>query len=535
MYAFKILTLLTALFTTSLAGYALDLPLRATPDKVDQKLKELDGVLEKRSVYLASRVQSLDSISSIIGPEPADSARAFLAMGKSMASYSVDQAIDHLKNGMEIARNNSLDGLHTECALAIASTYPSNGYIAEALRTFNAIDPEQIPKNLYAKYYCSGEKMYETILDFYSNTNADTKFYEEQRSKFRQNAMKYFAPESPEWLLREIKQYIDGGRLRAAQVALYDIIHDLDDTHPVYTEATRLMSKCAETTGLEHDRIYYLAASAISEIKRGDREGVALHLTGQQLFSYGDIDRAHSYLSKAIESIPEAGTQSPRNEALIKTLMTIDDSYQAKMNNNILLLSILIATLVLWVVIISISLRNHKKTVSQLSRERHLVIEANNAKETFLHKFLELGIVSTQRLVSYRKLITRKIGTKQYADLFEISKSTKVIDEQRKQFMTIFDASLLSIYPTFVEELNRLMRPDEQYTLADNHLPSELRVVALLRLGIDDVGQIAEVMSLSVSSVYAYRAKVRNKAVNKETFDSDLMNIGTASPFSDIP
>lgn len=173
--------------------------------------------------------------------------------------------------------------------------------------------------------------------------------------------------------------------------------------------------------------------------------------------------------------------------------------------------------------------------VNRLSRERHLVIEANNAKETFLQNFLELGIVSAKRLVSFRKLVNRKVAAGQYSDLYETSKSTRIIDEQRKQFLTIFDASLLSIYPTFIDEINRLLRPDERYDLHDNHLPSELRVIALVRLGVDDVNQIAEALTFSVGTVYAYKAKVRNKAINRDTFDSDLMNVGTMPPFSVMP
>lgn len=532
LHALKTITLILALICVPLKIFALDPPLRATSEQVSEKLKELDKVLSKRATYLADRERKLDSLSSTIGPTPADTVATYLSLGESMSSYSVEGAIKYLTKGLALAEANQMDKHAAEYRLTLAGIYPANGYIAESLKTFNEVDFEKLPKHLHAKYYCSGEKMYEGILDYYTNTDVDTEAYSAECAKFRQNAMYYFPPESSEWLLREAKQYISGISIRAAQISLYDLINSLDDTDPIYTEATRLMAKCTLTPELEHDHMYYLAASAISEIKHGNRDGAALHLTGQALFDYGDIDRAHSYLSKAIESIPEPGAQSLRNEALIKTLMTIEKSYDAKMNNNIRLLSILIVMLVLWVIFISLSLRRNKRTIRQLSYERHLVIEANNAKETFLRNFLKLGIVSSRRLTTFCRLVTRKIASKQFSDIYETSKSGKIIDEQRKQFMTIFDASLLSIYPSFITEVNALLRPEEQYNLQDNHVPSELRVLALTRLGIDDVSQIAEAMGFTTSTVYAYRTKVRNKAINKETFDSDIMNIGTLSPFS---
>lgn len=533
MHVLKTIALILALICTPLKIFALDPPLRATSEQVNEKLKELDKVLSKRATYLADREQKLDSLSSVIGPTPADTVAAYYSIGEELSTYSIESAIKQFSKGLALAEANQMDEYAAKYRLALASIYPVNGYIAESLKTFNEVDLEKLPKHLHAQYYCSGEKMYEGILEYYTNTDVDTEAYKSECAKFRQNAMYYFPPESSEWLLREAKQYISGISIRAAQISLYDLINSLDDTDPIYTEATRLMTRCTRTPELEHDHMYYLASLAISEIKRGNRDGAALHLTGQALFDYGDIDRAHSYLSKAIESIPEPGAQSLRNEALIKTLMTIDESYAAKMSNNIRLLSILILMLILWVVFVSLSLRRNKKTIKQLSHERHLVIEANNAKETFLRNFLELGIVSSHRLATFCRLVTRKIASKQFSDLYETSKSGKVVDEQRKQFVTIFDASLLSIYPSFVTEVNALLRPEERYNVQDNHLPSELRVLALTRLGIDDVNQIAEAMGFTTSTVYAYRTKVRNKAINKETFDSDIMNIGTLSPFSD--
>ncbi len=446
-----------------------------------------------------------------LGESVTDTISAYLRLGKALSSYSTDLSIKYLRLGMGMAESHKLDDFALQYRLALATVYPSNGFIAEALRMFRSVNFDNLPQHLYADYYCAGEKMYETVLEYYMNTDTDTELYETECAEFRRNAMRYFPPESPEWLIRDAKRYIDGGIHHVAEVALYDLIQDLDDTHPIYTEASRLMARCNRITGQNHDRMYYLASSAISEIKRGDREGIALHLAGQQLYNYGDINRAHSYLSKAIELVPEAGAQSLRNEALLNTLITIDNSFGSKIDSNVRLLSGLIVMLVLWGILISISLKRYKKIVKQLSRERHLVIEANNAKETFLKKFLELGVVSANRIADFRKLVSRKVATKQYADLYEVSKSTKIIDEQRKQFMTIFDASLLSIYPTFIEEINILLRPDEQYYLPDGHLTSELRVVALVRLGVDDVNSIAEAMTLSVSSVYAYKAKYATK------------------------
>ena len=525
MHVPRILTTLLTLLCVSLTAFPSDVSSRVSSKLVKDKLRELDKVLVKRAAYLDDREKKLDSISCCIGELPSDTASTYLFLGDAYASYSVGHAIKYLEKGFDIATKNNLGKLETEFRLALARTYPLNGYIAEGLKMFNSVDYDNLPSEFHSNYFCTGEKMYETILDYYSETDIETAVYEKECAKFRQTAMRYFAPESPDWLLREAKQYFAAKSLHATEVSLYDLIGNLEDTDPIYTEATNLMAKCYEMSELEHDRIFYLAANAISETKRGDREGVGLHIIGQELYDYGDIGRSHSYLSKAVESIPDLGAQSFRNDALIKTLMTIDNSYSAKLKNNILILSVLVGTLALCVVLISLSLNKHKHIVKQLSRERYLVAETNKAKKTFMKNFLELGSISGRRLLSFNKIVNRKITSKQYADLYEMSKSGKIIEDQRKQFFKIFDESFLSIYPNFINELNTLLRDEEKYELTDKHLPSELRVIALACIGIDDSTQMAESMGFSINTIYAYRAKVRNKAINKSTFDCDITKL----------
>ena len=490
MHVPRILTTLLTLLCVSLTAFPSDVSSRVSSKLVKDKLRELDKVLVKRAAYLDDREKKLDSISCCIGELPSDTASTYLFLGDAYASYSVGHAIKYLEKGFDIATKNNLGKLETEFRLALARTYPLNGYIAEGLKMFNSVDYDNLPSEFHSNYFCTGEKMYETILDYYSETDIETAVYEKECAKFRQTAMRYFAPESPDWLLREAKQYFAAKSLHATEVSLFD-----------------------------------LAANAISETKRGDREGVGLHIIGQELYDYGDIDRSHSYLSKAVESIPDLGAQSFRNDALIKTLMTIDNSYSAKLKNNILILSVLVGTLALCVVLISLSLNKHKHIVKQLSRERYLVAETNKAKKTFMKNFLELGSISGRRLLSFNKIVNRKITSKQYADLYEMSKSGKIIEDQRKQFFKIFDESFLSIYPNFINELNTLLRDEEKYELTDKHLPSELRVIALACIGIDDSTQMAESMGFSINTIYAYRAKVRNKAINKSTFDCDITKL----------
>ena len=101
------------------------------------------------------------------------------------------------------------------------------------------------------------------------------------------------------------------------------------------------------------------------------------------------------------------------------------------------------------------------------------------------------------------------------------------MEEQRKKFDDIFDDSFLAIYTTFIEDVNRLLLPDKQIVTPDkNVLTTELRVLAFTRLGVDDTAQVARFLGVTLNTVYTYRNKLRNKAISRDTFDSDVMKIG---------
>ena len=132
------------------------------------------------------------------------------------------------------------------------------------------------------------------------------------------------------------------------------------------------------------------------------------------------------------------------------------------------------------------------------------------------------------KLKEFCKLTNRKISAGQTDELYKITKSGKFIEEQSREFYKVFDDSFLNLYPDFVKQVNALLRPDEQIVLNDDEtLNSDLRILAFMRLGIDDTNRIAHTLNYSVNTIYAYRNKLRNRAINRDTFETDIMAIGT--------
>ena len=134
--------------------------------------------------------------------------------------------------------------------------------------------------------------------------------------------------------------------------------------------------------------------------------------------------------------------------------------------------------------------------------------------------------MSTRRLNGLCRLANQKIAANQVAQLYDITRSGRIMEEQRKEIMLIFDEAFLGLYPDFVNKLNSLLREDERYEISDDgRLPAELRIYAFVWLGMDDVNKMADFLSYSVNTVYSYRVKVKSKAIDRDNFDRDFMTL----------
>ena len=147
--------------------------------------------------------------------------------------------------------------------------------------------------------------------------------------------------------------------------------------------------------------------------------------------------------------------------------------------------------------------------------------ESNQIKEEYIARFVKLCSTYIDKLDAYRRMVNRKISSGQTEELFRITRSQKALDDELKELYDNFDTAFLHLFPDFVGKFNALLQEDGRIVLKKGELlNTELRIFALIRLGIDDSSQIAEFLRYSVNTIYNYRAKVKNKAcVSRDDFE----------------
>ena len=153
--------------------------------------------------------------------------------------------------------------------------------------------------------------------------------------------------------------------------------------------------------------------------------------------------------------------------------------------------------------------------------------EYTNAKrESMANAFIMLCYQYIERLKNQRKLVIRKIKTNQQNELLSTLSSSRQSAEESQNFFSQFDKIFLSLYPSFVKELNTLLLPEAQIQLKeDNELTPTLRVAALIRLGVTESAKIAGILSYSPQTIYNYRSTLKNSAIDKEHFEENLQKL----------
>ena len=151
------------------------------------------------------------------------------------------------------------------------------------------------------------------------------------------------------------------------------------------------------------------------------------------------------------------------------------------------------------------------------------MLNTNKRRETYMRLFMDISAVYIKKLDDYRKLVSRKIKAKQTADLLTAINSYKLAEEEASSFYIRFDKAFMDLYPNFVDEFNQLLLPKKQIVLpAPNSLTKELRIYALMRLGITDGQELATLLFYSTQTIYNYKTAIRKRAKDLTTFDAAI-------------
>jgi hypothetical protein len=307
---------------------------------------------------------------------------------------------------------------------------------------------------------------------------------------------------------------------------------------------------------------YWLSQSALSDIRHAVMDQASLLQLAEILNDEGDLDRSYKYIRFTWDCNNRFNTRM-RSWQITPILNVIENNYQKAVSRNtkvlwtsVVVVSIL-ALLLLGVLLflhrrnkqldaarkalkssnaqlsaLNTQLSAQKDELStlngQLSMVNSQLSETNRVKEEYIGRFMSLCSQYIDKLDDYRKMVNKKMKNKELDELFRLSKSTELKEHELEELLQNFDSVFLHLFPNFVDDFNALLQPEMQiHPKEENRLATEIRIFALIRLGIEDSSKIAEFLHYSVNTIYNYRARIKNGALdNRESFERRVKLLG---------
>lgn len=523
--------------------FILSFPLYTWAAKtLDSLLNVLDLTIQEHEKYVSQRESRITHLKDLVHGIEINSTEHYnlnSQIYKEYKAFICDSAIHYLNENIRIAERLRDYDHQVESKLQLSYLLASTGMYTESIDVLNSVDRRQVPSRFIPDYYSCFDRVYGE-LSVYTQDKTLSGHYWDISQAYRDSLYSILSPQSDEYLAMTETRLRDGHKYDEA-LKINDLrLAAAEPYTPQYALVTYHRSLTYKNSNDCAGEKVNLCLSAISDIRSAIKDHASLWMLAQLLYEDGDMERAYQYMRFSWNATKFYNARL-RSWQSADVLSLIDKTYQAmiekqndRLQENLLLITALMVLLIVALAYIYRQMkklsaaRNHLQTANNqlnalndelrqmnhcLSSTNAELSESNQIKEEYIARFIKLCSTYINRLDAYRRMVNKKISAGQIAELLKITRSQDALDEELEELYANFDTAFLHLFPNFVGKFNDLLQDNEHILpKKDELLNTELRIFALIRLGIEDSSQIAEFLRYSVNTIYNYRAKVRNKA-----------------------
>ena len=514
------------------------------PDNNEKLLRILDDKIKHKKYYEIKKknhIQKLKKEALLYKNNDSISYHLNYLIVEEYVGYQCDSAYIYSDKNKEIANRSNNEIWLYKNLLQRSVLLSTTGLFVESKEILDHINPEALPSPLRFSYNSAYECLYSNLSDYSGGDSPYNKIYKNKLADYYNSAYKALKPGDPfYYLFLSHKNRIENNWSQAEQ----NVNKFLETTHPG-TRLHAIGSFCKAVIDAKLGNIESqercLIYSAISDIESSTKENRSMQDLASILYQKGETVRAYKYIQSSLEDANFYNARF-RNIQISKVQPIIEETYLQTINTqnkqlrwSIFLISILFAGLGITMYFIYKQLKMIAKSRNELSKTNsvlkslnHKLDEANHIKEEYIAFFIRQNSNYLEKFERYKKLISIRLSTGQLDKLSAMVNNKKNEEMDLNELYHNFDQAFLRIYPNFVNEVNKLLKKEEVYNLKEGTLNTELRIFALIRLGIKDTNQISEFLRYSLRTIYNYRSKVKAKSViENDEFEAKIMQIGS--------
>jgi hypothetical protein len=524
--------------------------------EMDSICQVLFQAMRDKKVYMIEKEKQIDDIKLLLKTPDLSDYQVYSIydqLQEAYNTYKVDSAVYYCEQNLKIAEKlNNLEYIY-DTKLDLSFSYWLEGRFLEALNLMDNLDRKSfdtLPEQLLINYYES----YKRLFLYYASGDTKNRYYAIS-NLYRDSLLNIVPKNSQSYRGLIAEKLADENDIQGAKRILMEALQvSTSENHERAIFYNLLAANYKQDENREMEKKYY-ALSAICDMKNAIKENASMMALALLLYEEGDIENAYKCMQSSFEDAVFCNARF-RTFEISKIFPIIDSDYQkkgikqkAELQKFLLVVSLLSLFLIAAVIYVYLQMKriarirkelyrtnvklndlNHdlQESNNQLLEVNHKLGETNQVKEVYLGKFIDLCSSYIEKLDNYRRSLNKIANSGKIEELLKSLKSSQFVEGELSDFYTNFDETFLRIYPTFISDFNALFPEGEKQAIKTKELlNTELRVYALIRLGINDSAKIAVFLRYSITTIYTYRSKLKNKSLYPENLEEQVMKIGS--------
>lgn len=397
-----------------------------------QMLQRLDHELDLGDTYIHARRSLIDSLKTTLSAlRPNDDGKLdiMIQLGDCYNAYRIDSALYYYGGGLAAAKAIDADSAATRFALKMATYLPLQMLMTDAEQLMDSVSTAGIPPGLLTEYHDAQRQMNNYISNVFADFPDRQAAYRKKEFDTQCRLLDQLDKNSSQYKLNLAEHHMYSRNYPAAKKVLNELIGEIGETNPMYARACHMLADIAKVDDNYPGQVYYLALSAISDIRCATLEMASLQELGALLFKHNDVQRAHSYLSHALRNAVECQV-TLRIIQTSKALPIIENAHKAQINAFKKRIFIVIAIMGILLLALFVSLRMVYRNNLAQRRLAERLEKANKTKDVYIAQFLNLCSIYMDKLNQFNKLVSRKISAGKSDDLLKLTKTGKLVEEQ---------------------------------------------------------------------------------------------------------
>lgn len=508
-------------------------------------LHSLDSLLEQQDLFVRVKEERIKQLK--MQYSRVKDVKELYAMNRMVyleyRVYDADSALHYINKNIQLAQQTNNRTWEVVSLLEQSFVLTSSGLLTEALKAVSDIQPEELPQNLRSEYFGRLCTLYSRLRDYSSENSQLSEHYNNLQKAFRDSVYLTATPDELRYWNCRAWLYMGTPEIEPVKQAFEENKQTLSNDSRKYSIATYNLSAIYRSENNESKYLENLILSAMADIRSVNGDIGSLQEIAEYLFKHGEIDRAYNYIlycsQKAMlfHNRVRIVKMSHLQNQIYKAYQEQSRTQQKRLQASLIVVSFLFLVLIGAFLFIRKQMRrlkeanlkldstNQKLSVNmdalstahqrleevniqlkdlntQLQEVNDQLRESNYVKEEYIGYVFNICSTYISKLEEFRKNINRKLKVGQIEDVKAMTDSSATASNELKEFYQNFDTIFLHLYPDFVGDFNALLLPEERIELKEGELlNTELRIHALIRLGITDSVKIADFLHCSAQTV----------------------------------